>query len=392
VVVLLVAIALVFRFGQFLVFQQQVQWGYDFSFYWTAGGHLLHGEPIYSAQQLSGPYAPQGQEGFLYPPPFAAVIVSLTALFPTDYRAAMWVWFAIGFVIVIASVLALARAERDPLEARFRVLRGNGRWLLVAAAFALPPVVGELVLGNVHVLLLGLLTVAWLGIGRDDSRGEALAGVAVGIAAVIKVFPGLLLVWFLATRRWRAAAWTVVGALAFTLVTLPVTGFAPWLDLPTALTNLSAPSDLTDALAPTVWLAPFVGSFTVARIVVTVLALALAWWAGRALPSARSYAIVVLASVLVAPALYHHYLAILVLPLVLGLASRASLPLLAAAYFLMWGGEQSALGEWAWVMLRVVPTLGMLALLGALATRMPVDAPSGSADTAGPVAHKASQP
>jgi len=68
------ALVLAFRAVQFALLTREVQWGYDFSFYWTAGRRLLDGQAIYSAAQLAGPYAPQGQDGFLYPPPFAALV------------------------------------------------------------------------------------------------------------------------------------------------------------------------------------------------------------------------------------------------------------------------------------------------------------------------------
>ena len=42
-----------FRARQFVLFTRQIQWGYDFSAYWTAAGHLLDGQPIYQAQQLA---------------------------------------------------------------------------------------------------------------------------------------------------------------------------------------------------------------------------------------------------------------------------------------------------------------------------------------------------
>jgi hypothetical protein len=380
------ALVLVFRALQFALLTREVQWGYDFSFYWTAGRRLLNGEAIYSAAQLAGPYAPQGQDGFLYPPPFAALVAPIAALF-SDARTAEWVWTGLGAAILIVSVLALWRSER--LGDRFPILAGRGRWFLVAAAFAFPPVVGELVLGNVHLVLLGLLTLAWLGIRRADAQGEWIAGLAVGAAAIIKVFPGVLIIWFLLTRRYRAAAAVVVGAAALTLVTLPVTGIEPWLQYPTVLANLSAPADTTDTLAPTVWLAPVLG-FTMARIVVTVVGLAiLAWAALRAAPqrfragdlrmgiesappamtTARWFAIAVTVSVLIAPALYHHYLAVLVLPLVVGLAAGVPLVLLAASYLLMWGGEQAAFGDLTWIVNRALPTAGALLLLLALIAR-----------------------
>jgi hypothetical protein len=373
-------LVLAFRALQFALLTHEIQWGYDFSFYWTAAGHLLQGAPIYSATQLAGPYAPQGQDGFLYPPPLAAAVMPLAALFRTDYRAAAWLWSALGAAILIASVLALHRSEQ--LGMRFPILAGRGRWLLVAAAFAFPPVVGELVLGNVHLILLGLLTLAWLGVRRGDSgdlRGEWLAGIAVGIAAVIKVFPGLLLIWFLLTARYRAAAGVVIGAAAVALLALPLTGIEPWLQYPTVLANLSAPADTTDTLAPTVWLAPLLG-FTAARILVTLAGLALLVWSAAAVrktapepprssDTARSFALAVTISVLVAPALYQHYLALLVLPLLLGLGAGVPVPLLGFSYLLMWGGEQAALGDLSWIVNRALPTLGSLMLLVALFAR-----------------------
>ena len=54
-------IVLVFRLAQFAHWTGDVEWGYDFSAYWAAASRLLHGEPLYSAAQLSGQYSPQQQ-------------------------------------------------------------------------------------------------------------------------------------------------------------------------------------------------------------------------------------------------------------------------------------------------------------------------------------------
>ena len=361
---LLAIVVLLFRVRQVFALMDEIQWGYDFSYYWTAARHLLDGLPIYSPAQLAGPYAPQGQLGFLYPPPLAATVIPITLLFPGSPKAAAWIWLAIGAAILAVSVLGLWRAER--LGERFPLLRGSGRWLLVAAAFAFPPVVGELVLGNVHLLLLGLLSLAWFGILRRDGPGDWVSGVAVGVAAIVKVFPIAVLLWFLLTRRFKAAAGVVLGAAVFAAVTLPITGIEPWLQYPTVLSNLSAPSNTTDTLAPTVWLAEFIG-FTPARIVVTAIGLAVLGWAAVRLDARRSFAVAVVVSVLVAPAVYHHYLALLVLPLILGLSAGVPVKWLAAAYLLMWGGQQAALGDLSWLVNRAMPAAGALVLLVGLA-------------------------
>jgi hypothetical protein len=210
-VLILVAVILVgFRAFQFVLFTTQVQWGYDFSAYWSAGAHLLAGERIYSAEQLAGPYAPQQQYLYLYPPPLAGFASRWAAFGPADYRLAAWGWTALGAAILVATILAIARA--GGLTDRVRRATGLGPWILVAAALGFQPVVGELVLGNVHLFLLGLLGLAWLGIRGGTVRGERIAGVAIGVAAVIKVFPGIILLWFLLTRRWQGAAFVVVGS------------------------------------------------------------------------------------------------------------------------------------------------------------------------------------
>ena len=376
----LAVIVLAFRARQLVTLMGEIQWGYDFSYYWTAARQLLDGGSIYSPAQLAGPYAPQGQLGFLYPPPLAAAVMPLATLFD-DPKAGAWAWLVLGAAILTISVLELWRAER--LGARFALLAGRGRWLLLAAAFVFPPVVGELVLGNVHLLLLGLLTLAWLGLRREDERGEWVAGIAVGVAATVKVFPGILILWFLLTRRYRAAAGVLLGAAVFALLTLPITGIEPWLQYPTVLANLSAPSDTTDTLAPTVWLSEVIG-FAAARLIVMALGVVLLVWAAIRLEATRSFAIAVVVSVLVAPAVYHHYLALLLLPLILGLSAGVPVRWLAAAYLLMWGGQQAALGDLAWLINRGLPTAGAVLLLAGLAVggRPRVPAASGAATAA----------
>ena len=353
---LLLVVALAFRGVQFVAWTSSIQWGYDFSAYWQAARYLLDGEPLYSAHQLAGPYGPQQQFLYLYPPFLAVAVAPLAALFD-DYRAAAWAWAAIGAAIVAAVVWALARSEG--------LWQGRRRWYLVAAAFALPPVVGELVMGNVHLVLLGLLAVAWLGYRRGGTAGDAVAGAAVGVAALIKIFPGLIVLWFLLVGRPRAAGWAVLVAGVLALATLPVTGIGPWLDYPVVLANLGPATDTTDTLAPTVWLGEFVG-FTVARVAVTAVGLGLLGWSARRQSATLSFGVAVMVSVFVAPAVYHHYLALTVLPFLLALAHGVGWRWLVVAYLCLFGGDQPGLGAAAWIVNRLLPTLGALALLGGL--------------------------
>jgi len=340
--------------------------GYDFRFYWTAARQLLDGQSIYSAQQLAGPYPPQGQEGFLYPPPLAALVTPFAAVFPTDPIPALWIWSGLAAIVLVATVVALARSEH--LGGRLPIVDGGWAWLLVAAAFALPPVIDELVNGNVHLFLAGLFALAWLGLRRHDATGDRAAGIALGVATVIKLFPGLLLVWLVLRGRWRPVGWSIVGILVLSLVTLPITGIQPWLDYPTVLANMAAPIDVSASLSPTVWLAPVIGFGTARLVVLAIVLVALAWVARRA-DERTGFAAAVVLALLATPALWTHYLSILVVPLLLALGAGVAPALVALAYLLLSAGYQAALGDAVWITVRLLPTLGMLLVLAGLVVR-----------------------
>ena len=361
---LVVAIVLVYRLGQFLVWLREPVWSYDFAAYWAAARHLLDGVSIYTPEQLSGPFVLGPADLYQYPPALAAFLVPFAAVLPFGAATANWLWVAAGAAILTTSVLALARHER--LEERFPLLRGRGRWWLVAALIAFPPVIDELVVGNVNALLTGLFAATWLALARRDPRGDAIAAVAIGLATVLKLFPALLILWLLLVGRPRAAAWSIVAALAVAAATLPITGLQPWLDYVSVARNLSINLAQPDALAPTFWLTPYLG-FTVARILVTVVGLAVLVWTARSLDARRSFAIAILVSILVTPTLYGSYLTVTVVPMLLGLAAGISLLPIAIAYLAMWGGEQEALGDLGWIVRRALPTAGALLLLAAAA-------------------------
>jgi hypothetical protein len=146
---------------------------------------------------------------------------------------------------------------------------------------------------------------------------------------------------------------------------LPFTGVHSWLDYPLVLANMGVVLSTHDSVSPTVWLSSITG-LSVARVIITVLGMSLVIYAARMLPFAASFAVAVTVSVLIAPAVFHHYLTVLIVPLLLALAAGVRPWIVAVAYFLMWGGQQPALGDWAWVLSRVPQTLGWLVLLFAL--------------------------
>ncbi len=100
---------------------------------------------------------------------------------------------------------------------------------LAALGLLLPYVTSCSVLGALGLVLLFLIAATWhlAHRGRDE-----LAGIALGLAAVIKLLPALLILYFLLVRRWRVAGAAVATAgLLGLVVPLLVLGAQPALEL-----------------------------------------------------------------------------------------------------------------------------------------------------------------
>lgn len=104
--------------------------------YWTAGQHVINGEPLY------GPGV-GGYAAFLYPPPLAQAF-SLVAWLPLPVVA--WTWRTIELLCVRIAV---------------------GSWRRVGIALLVwPPIIAELDAGNVHLLVAAAVALMIRGDGR----------------------------------------------------------------------------------------------------------------------------------------------------------------------------------------------------------------------------------
>jgi alpha-1,2-mannosyltransferase len=358
---LVVVLLLAYRGYQLVRDRATLPWGYDFSAYWTAGRHLLDGRPIYDAAQLAGSYPGQGEFLFLNPPALAALVTPLSAAFPTDFYPAYAIWVGLGLAVFAGATFWLARrvTRTGLLPAALSPV------VLTGAMLALPAVSGELVNGNVDFFLAGLLVVAWWGIARADVAGERWAGIALGVATLVKVFPALVVLWLLVRGRYRAVGWAIAAAAALALASLPLTGIEPWLQYPAVLLNMGGALDTTFALAPSTWLTPLLGAIP-ARLIVDLACVAVVAWVARRAPVGVGFATSIVASLLITPLLWSHYLTIAVVPFLVALGSGLSVALLAIVYVLLSVQNPGALGDLGFIIARALPTLGILLLLGIL--------------------------
>ncbi len=102
--------------------------------------------------------------------------------------------------------------------------QGVGRYALpLAVVLALPAFIEAARFNQVSYFVLALVIGGFTGLERGR---DVRAGVFFGLAAVLKLLPGLFLVWLLLKRRWTAAAVCLLTAL-IVIVLPPLLVFGP---------------------------------------------------------------------------------------------------------------------------------------------------------------------
>jgi hypothetical protein len=270
---------------------RQGVFGFDFHRgMFVASQHLAHGQPIYPAADpnvLLSQGAP-----YIWPPPLAVLGVPLTWL-PWPAAGIVWTGLNLGF---LAAALRLVG------------LRDRRLWLLALFSF---PVTSSLLLGQPNGLLVLLAALAW------RYRDQALrGGAAVGTAAALKLLAWPLLVWFVFTRRWRAAGASFAVAVVWLATTWAVIGWSGLRDYPSLLAAdaraFQPHSFSLVALATNAHIAPGAG-----RLACVLAAIALI---GLCLITAQTddltaYGLATFAGIVASPVVHVHYLIALLVPL-----------------------------------------------------------------------------
>jgi len=151
---------------------------------------------------------------YIYPPQFAWM-GSWIVRVRYDTAQTFWVWISAGLWLACVGVLIGRRLARRPVFSA----------CLVMLSLLYPPMARSLELGQVNIVLFALIvSAAWL-MARDRS---VLAGALLGVAALVKPQLGLLWIYLLWTRRWKAAVSCAVTVLIITGGTMVSLGIEPF--------------------------------------------------------------------------------------------------------------------------------------------------------------------
>ncbi|MGD8450626.1 MAG: glycosyltransferase family 87 protein [Phycisphaerae bacterium] len=175
----------------------------DFRDYWQTAKHFRETGEI---------SAELGVHNYL---PFFTIFMLPWSLLPLKVAAVAFTALSLGLValaVVMVEILLAGGLAPRPRAAT---------WL--ALGLMLPYLYSASVLGAVGLMMMFLLVAVWFLFER---RYEWEAGAVLGLATLIKLVPGLLVIFFLLKGRWRvalaAAAVTVVFGLGMPLISLGV--------------------------------------------------------------------------------------------------------------------------------------------------------------------------
>ena len=309
----------------------------DFTQDWLSARDALAGRSAYGSlpDALRRHFGAEPPEDFLpwnaHPPGSVLLALPFATL---EHHDAFFAWNLVTFPLFVVAVWIVV-AELGP----WRGACAAGVAAIVSVlGVTCYPLHQQVVLGQFNALLAFLLTVAWVADRRDK---WALAGVAVGVAAAVKLFPAFLFVYLLAARRWRAAGVAALTLFVVSGIAVAVFGVEAYrvyarevvpavsAKYATQWNNISLSAFWLRLFDPTaesrvvaLTASPLLGKVFAAgsRLLVVVLVAFAAWRARSVAARDRAFALAAIAMVLVSPIAWPHYLVMLVVPVGLAVA------------------------------------------------------------------------
>ena len=141
--------------------------------------------------------------------------LSLEPLTLLSFKTAYWTWQVLNILALAGALFLLIRELGPP---------GVDGWGVAALMVLYPPVWLSISFGRGEMILLLLFVLALIAMKR---RRNAVLGVTLAIAALLRAYPLGMLGYLIARRNWSACAYMVGGCLAGGALTLAMLGTGP---------------------------------------------------------------------------------------------------------------------------------------------------------------------
>ncbi len=197
----------------------------DFVQEWASACNYREGRPVYEPQEIRLAhhmgYRRRPNQVFLernlHPPTSILLVIPLSRL---SYPDALLTWNVLSLLPLGISLYLAARG----LGIRLTPWSALPLYVLLLVC---KPLRQQLLQGQLNLVLLVLIVGVWWA---DRTGRPVWAGILLGAATAIKLFPGFLFLYFVLQRRWRAVAAGAASIVVLTMWTVAVLGIESYRD------------------------------------------------------------------------------------------------------------------------------------------------------------------
>lgn len=265
-------------------------------------------------------------EGMYFNLPTMCLLMVPIAFFSAETARIIWIWF--NFIILMVSVGIIIGVFKPSLT--FRQLRSS-RFLVIllfcTIIFVSQAVSDNFLLGQAYVFLLFLFSLVLLGLSY---KKDWLAGIALGLALILKSSGGPIWLFLLIKGRWRALAWGGATLLFLFLLSLPKLGWEIWQIYPRETWELLHHPNVASSHYQTIYsffsrlfvynaeqnpqpLAQLPRLPQILNLLVTILLLAVTFYKGHGAQLSTVFSVVIVLTVITSPVAENHHYAILII-------------------------------------------------------------------------------
>lgn len=223
---LIVAIAMLLNAVQIFGFQSHRQKQQDFAHYYVSSKLWLEGQQVYGVdltphyEELGWTQFDEPVEQATNPPTLLTIFAPLSSLHP---QVAHTAWMLVQLLAFVSAVWFSWQCVKGTISI-------DGFWLMLAVFMFLPFLKAHFFYSQVQLVLMAMVIYAHhLTLAANESESDSptqglIACVVVAIAALIKIYPLVLLPWFV----WRSSK-HLLGRIAASVVAGLTLVFGVWL-------------------------------------------------------------------------------------------------------------------------------------------------------------------
>ena len=185
----------------------------DFFSYYIGAAAIHQGKAIYALETHESVAAAMGIKEatlYVYPPAFALFIQP--ALLVSPYVASLF-WFGVNVGLLLIGIGLLSR--------RSNLQNHRMRFALLLLPVLFTPVLMTFYLGQVNILIFLLITLVYLAF---EQKYKYITGVLLALSIWIKIWPIILVAYFVWKREWKVVWGVIFGLLFVGLLTLALVG------------------------------------------------------------------------------------------------------------------------------------------------------------------------